>query len=163
MPDLGPGTTGSHTEQRILLTSIGVSAAIAVVGVLWGWLAGSQAILFDGAYTALGLVLSWLSLRASRIVAAGPTTSYPFGREALAPLVIMIQGMALLGTLGYAAASSVLTIVQGGSEVAAGSGLLYGLLTLAAAGSLWLYMRGYGRQSDLVGACLLYTSDAADE
>ncbi|HNV10271.1 MAG TPA: cation transporter [Propionibacteriaceae bacterium] len=152
MPDIGPRTTGSTTEQRILMTSIGVSAVIAVVGVGWGWLAGSQAILFDGAYTALGLVLSWLSLRASRIVAAGPTTDYPFGRESLAPLVIMIQGLALLGTLGYAMASSVLSIVSGGSDVAAGSGMLYGLLTLAAAGGTWLSVRGYGKHSDLVRA-----------
>lgn len=152
MPDLGPGTTGSAREQRLLTTSIVVASVIAVLGVGWGWYAGSQAIIFDGAYTALGLLLSWLSLRASRIVAAGPTDAYPFGREALAPLVIMIQGVALLGTLGYAAIASVLSIIHGGSEVEAGAGMLYGAATGAAALAVWLYLRRYARSSELVGA-----------
>ncbi|MFZ0529344.1 MAG: cation transporter [Propionicimonas sp.] len=132
--------------------SIAASAVIAVLGVGWGWLAGSQAIMFDGAYTGLGLLLSWLALRASRIVAAGPTTNYPFGREALAPLVIMIQGIALLGTLGYAAIASVLTMIQGGSEVAAGSGMLYGGVTGVIAVGLWVFLRRYATRSDLIRA-----------
>ena len=152
MPDIGPGTTGSATEQRILLLSIVAGGTIGAVGVVWGWVSGSHAILFDGVYTSLSLLLSWLSLRASKIVAAGPTTNYPFGREALAPLVIMVQGLALLGTLGYALVSSVMALFQGGSEVEAGSGMAYGAITAVAAFAVWWYMRGYGRRSDLVRA-----------
>lgn len=152
MPDMGPGTTGSVREQRLLKLSIAVSGVIGVLGVGWGWLAGSQAIMFDGAYTGLGLLLSWLSLRASKIVAAGPTTNYPFGREALAPLVIMIQGVALLGTLGYAAIASVLAIIKGGSEVAAASGIIYGGVTGVLALALWLYLTRYAKNSDLIRA-----------
>lgn len=152
MPDLGPGTTGSATEQRLLLTSIIAGGALGVLGVVWGWVSGSHAILFDGVYSSFSLVLSWLSLRASRIVAAGPTTNYPFGREALAPLVIMVQGLALLGTLGYALVSSVMALLQGGSDVEAGSGMAYGALTAAVAFAFWWYIRGYGRRSELVMA-----------
>ncbi|HQA78694.1 MAG TPA: cation transporter [Propionicimonas sp.] len=152
MPAVGPGTTGSAREQRLLKWSIVAAAAIGVLGIGWGWFAGSQAIMFDGAYTALGLLLSWLSLRASQIVASGPTINYPFGREALAPLVIMIQGVALLGTLGYAAISSVLSIIRGGTEVAAASGMLYAGLTGIAALALWLFLKRYSKDSDLIKA-----------
>jgi cation diffusion facilitator family transporter len=136
----------------MLLISLVATAVLGVVGVLWGWLAGSQAILFDGAYTGLGLLLSALSLHTSRIVMVGPTTNYPFGREALAPLVIMIQGIALLATLGYAVITSVLSILAGGSEVEALSGMIYGGLTGIAAVVVWLFLRRYAGNSDLVRA-----------
>jgi len=85
----------------MLLISLVATAVLGVLGVVWGWLAGSHAILFDGAYTGLGLLLSALSLHASRIVTAGPTRNYPFGREALAPLGLMSQGLFLRRQAGY--------------------------------------------------------------
>jgi len=48
MPAVGPGTTGSAREQRLLKWSIVAAAAIGVLGIGWGWFAGSQAIMFDG-------------------------------------------------------------------------------------------------------------------
>jgi cation diffusion facilitator family transporter len=136
----------------MLLISLVATAVLGVLGVVWGWLAGSHAILFDGAYTGLGLLLSALSLHASRIVTAGPTRNYPFGREALAPLVIMIQGIALLATLGYAVITSVLTILAGGSEVEALSGMVYGAVTGVIAVGVWLFLRRQAGYSDLVKA-----------
>ena len=75
-----------------------------------------------------------LSASASAViggVAAGPTSRYPFGREALGPLMVGVQGLVLLGTLLYASVAAVLTIRSGGSEAAVGSALPYALLSLA--------------------------------
>ena len=55
----------------------------------------------------IGFVLAWFSLRAADLVERGPTPSYPFGLEALAPLVVAIQALVLLGTFGYAAVDAV--------------------------------------------------------
>jgi cation diffusion facilitator family transporter len=145
-------TVGGPGEPRVLLVSLVATAVLGVLGIVWGWLAGSQAILFDGAYTGLGLVLSGLSLHASRVVSTGPSTNYPFGREALAPLVIMIQGVALLATLGYAVITSVLAILAGGTDVTAASGMLYGAITGVVAVAVWLYLRSRAAHSDLVRA-----------
>jgi hypothetical protein len=38
-------------------------------------------------------------LKASSASAAGPTRRFPFGRDALTPLVVLIQGLAVAGTL----------------------------------------------------------------
>ncbi|MGV1005306.1 MAG: cation diffusion facilitator family transporter [Candidatus Nanopelagicales bacterium] len=152
MPDLGPGTTGSQMEQQALLISIVATAATGALAIVWGLVAGSQIILFDGAYASLGMLLSWLSLRASKLVAAGPTKNYPFGREALAPLVIMVQGIALLATCAYAIVSSSLSLLHGGSEVEAGSVVLYGVISTIAAVAVFFRMRGYGKRSELVKA-----------
>lgn len=127
-----------------------VSVALAVAALAWGLSAASQVILLDGVYTLLGLVLSWLALRASRLAAVGPTQRFPFGRESLVPVVVGVQGLALLGTLVYAAVEAVRVILGGGSEVAAVGlatyGAVSGLVCLAAYG----YLRRRGPPSDLI-------------
>jgi predicted Co/Zn/Cd cation transporter (cation efflux family) len=151
MPDRS-SASGSAREQRLLVQSMVLGGTFGVVGVVWGLAAGSQIILFDGVYASLAILLSWLSLRASQLVAAGATVRYPYGREALAPLVIAVQGMALLGTCLYAIVTSIQSILDGGSEVDAGSAALYGLITTVGALAVWFHLRRYAAQSELVGA-----------
>ena len=144
--------SGSSREQRALVESMILGACFGALGVVWGLAAGSQIILFDGIYASLSILLSWLSLRASQLVARGATVRYPYGREALAPLVIAVQGMALLGTCLYAIVTSVQSILEGGSDVDAGWAALYGLVTTIGAGLVFLRMRSYARSSELVAA-----------
>lgn len=152
MPNLGPGATGSAREQAALRVSLAAAAVIGVVAIAWGLWASAAIIIFDGAYACLGILLTWLSLRASRLVAAGPTRSYPFGREALAPLVIFVQGLALMGTCLYAIVDSVMVILDGGSSTAVGPVLAYGFLSAIASMGVWAFLRTYARSSELVAA-----------
>ena len=78
----------AHIERSALRISIAVTAVLSVVGIVWGVAVGSQMILLDGVYGVVGIVLSWMLLRASRLAEQGPTTNYPYGREAATPLVI---------------------------------------------------------------------------
>ncbi|MCU0277640.1 MAG: cation transporter [Candidatus Nanopelagicales bacterium] len=137
-------------ERKLLRASTATAAAFAAVGIVWGMWAESQIILLDGAYALIGLGLGVLSLRAARLVQRGPTPDYPFGREALAPLVVGIQGMVLLGTFGYASFDAVAVILDGGSETALGSALIYSIVTLAASLAIWWYLRGRAQDSELV-------------
>ena len=152
MPTTGQGTSGSHREQQALRESMLFGAGFGLLGVAWGLTARSQIILFDGVYAALSILLSWLSLRASRLVAEGASPRFPYGREALAPLVIAVQGLALLGTCLYAIVSSVLTILDGGSEVSAGSATAYAAITTVGTVVALVRMRGYAASSELVAA-----------
>jgi cation diffusion facilitator family transporter len=139
-------------ERRSLRVSIAGAIAFAVVGIIWGWWAESQVILLDGLYALIGLALGLLSLRAARLVEAGPTPKYPFGREALAPLMVGIQGMVLLGTFGFAAFDSVGVIMEGGSDTALGSALGYAIVSLLGAVGFWWYLKTRARESELVQA-----------
>ena len=100
-------------ERRSLGLSVLCGFVLAVVGIAIGVGTGSQIILFDGFYTFLGIGLSWMAMRVSFLVASGPTSRYPFGREALTPLIIGVEGVALLATCSYAGFKAVLTIVHG--------------------------------------------------
>jgi predicted Co/Zn/Cd cation transporter (cation efflux family) len=111
------------------MQSIWVAVAISIVAIVGGILAGSRIILFDGVYGLIGLWLTWVMLRASRVVDEGPTSRFPYGRESLTPLAIIVQGIAMLGTLLLAALDAIVLILDGGSDVAPLSVVVYGLFS----------------------------------
>lgn len=139
-------------EGRALRGSIAGAVVLGTVAVVWGVAAQSRVLLFDGAFILLGIVLSVLSLMASRAAAQDPTVRFPFGKSAVTPLAIAVQGVALLGTLLYAAVDAVAVVVGGGSDVAPGTVVAYGLITMTCSYALarWLAHRAPG--SELVAA-----------
>ena len=131
MPD---EATAEHVrvERSALLSSLWVSVSVAVGALLLGVLSGTRIIVFDGAYMGIGIMLSWVSLRAASVSVSGPTSRFPFGRDALTPLVVLVQGLAIAGTLLFAAADAIVIIRDGGSVVNPLVILLYGAITAAA-------------------------------
>jgi predicted Co/Zn/Cd cation transporter (cation efflux family) len=142
----------STREQRALTISMVGAIVLGVLGVVWGLVSGSRIVLFDGVYAFIGVALAGISLRTARVIEQGPTQRYPFGREALAPLVIAAQALVLLGTCLYASVDAVLVIRDGGTEVAAVSVLAYAAITLLAAVGLAVVLRRQDPDSDLVAA-----------
>ena len=140
-----------RSEQRLLRLSTISAGLFAAMAISWGWLASSQVIVLDGVYALIGVLLGGLSLRASVLVERGPTVRYPFGREALAPLVVGVQGLVLLGSLGYAVLDAVEVILTGGSETAFGSALGYAVASATIGFVLWRVLRTH-RSSELVAA-----------
>ena len=139
-------------ERSALSLSIASGFVLAALGIVIGISTGSQIVLFDGFYTFLGIGLSWMARRVSLLVASGPSTRYPFGREALTPLIIGLEGVALLATCIYAAFNSVLTITHGGIRPPSGWGVAYALVAMAIPGAIWWYLRRVARHSELVAA-----------
>ena len=106
----------------------------------------------DGAYALIGVGIAGVSLRVAHAVAVGPTRRFPFGRDALTPLTVVGQGVALAATLFYAAADAVTVIREGGSPVTAGNVAAYGIVTgVLSVGTAWWLHRTAPR-SDLVDA-----------
>jgi predicted Co/Zn/Cd cation transporter (cation efflux family) len=146
------GNEELRTERRSLSVSVSCGAVLASLGIVIGVVTGSQIILFDGFYTFLGIGLSSMALRVSHLVARGPTFRYPFGREALTPLIIAIEGVALLATCIYATFNAVLTIVDGGSKIPAGWALAYAILAFAICAGVYFALRHSAGKSELVRA-----------
>ncbi len=149
---MGMDVATDRRETLGLRVSAVAALVLAGVGIVWGLAAGSQVILFDGVYSIVGFVLSWFGLRAAALVANGPTPAYPFGREALAPLVVAAQALVLAGTFGYAAVDAVGVILAGGGQTEVGSALVYSLLSLAAAVVVRQLLVRWREGSDLVSA-----------
>ena len=141
-----------RSERRALALSMFCALLLAVLGVAVGVLTASQIILFDGFYTFLGIGLSWLALRISRVVASGPTTRYPFGREALTPLIIGVEGVALLATCAYATFNAVLAIVNGGTRAPEGLAIGYAAIAFVGPVAISIGVRRLSPESELVNA-----------
>ena len=139
-------------ERRALSLSITMGMALAVVGISIGIIGGSQIVLFDGFYTFLGLGLTWMAMRVSHLVEEGPTIRYPYGREALVPLIIGIEGVALLATCAYASFNAVLSIIGGGTAPPDGWSFSYAVVALAIPSFIWWRLRRVAQRSELVRA-----------
>ena len=145
-------TAGPALERHLLQRSILVTAVLGSIGIVWGIASGSQMILLDGVYAIIGIIVSWLLLRASSIAAEGPTTRFPYGRQAVTPMVIGVQGFVLLATLLYALVEAVFTIRDGGSEVNPGPAVAYAVATSVASLVFWAWIRRQAEGSDLLTA-----------
>lgn len=141
-----------RSEQRMLRLSTVSAAVFSAVAVTWGVLASSQVIVLDGVYALIGVLLGGLSLRAAVLVERGPTARYPFGREALAPLVVGVQGMVLVGSLAFAVIDAIEVIATGGSETEFGSALVYAVASTVAGLLIWQALVRGGHGSELVAA-----------
>jgi predicted Co/Zn/Cd cation transporter (cation efflux family) len=140
------------SEARALRLSVYASLLVGVVGLTWGLAVDSRVILFDGVFTIFGTALSGLSLAASWAAGLRPDERYPFGREAVIPVAIVVQGAALTGTLVYAAFDSIALILAGGTDAAPLSVIGYGLLTLAVAIGMAVGLRRLAPRSELAAA-----------
>ncbi len=145
-------TLAFSSERRGLFFSMLIGSILSAVGIAVGILTGSQIILFDGFYTFLGIGLSALAIRVSRLVASGPTSRYPFGREALVPMIIGVEAVALLATCLYASFTAVISIMAGGEAPPGAPAEIYASLAVILPLSLWLALRSLSHSSELVKA-----------
>ncbi|MFZ4718719.1 MAG: cation transporter [Ilumatobacteraceae bacterium] len=147
-----PGAADPRFEATALRRSIAVTAVLGSIGIVWGIISGSQMILLDGVYAVIGIAVSFMLLKASAVAAAGPSTRFPYGREAVTPLVIGLQGVILLATLLYALVEAVFTIRDGGSIISAGPAMAYAVTTTIASLIFWWWLRARSHGSDLLAA-----------
>ncbi len=141
-----------RAERSALWISVGATVVIAVGALVLGIATGTRIVVFDGAYMSIGLVLSVASLRAAAVVGAGPDRRYPFGRDALTPLVVTIQGLAIAGTLIYAVGDAIVLIRAGGSPVDPIVIAGYGAATAVAGFAVAAILKRRAPESDLVTA-----------
>lgn len=66
-----------RTEQQALRVSLGAVIVVAVLGVVFGLVSGSVAIIFDGVMSLFDAVMSLVSIAVSTITLARPRTRCP--------------------------------------------------------------------------------------
>ncbi|HZZ46260.1 MAG TPA: cation diffusion facilitator family transporter [Pseudonocardia sp.] len=139
------------SDDRALRVSVWVSAGFAVTSLVWGLLAGSLTIVFDGLYSFASVGLSFGAVLALRTARAGADERYPWGREVWEPLTVLVKAAALGALCVYALVGAVGELARGGREVAVGWAVGYAVLATAAGFAVTVYLRRSGG-SDLVRA-----------
>lgn len=133
-------------EQRALRVSSAGALVLAVMGIGFAIHSGSEAILLDGLFSALGFFMALMTLYVSRLVRRPDDDRFQYGYAHFAPLINVLKSLVMSVLCVFALLAAISTLLAGGQPMAVGSALVYALgATLLGAG-LWLYLRAAARR-----------------
>ena len=112
-------------EQWALKVSIAASALIGVMGIGGGLMIGSRAIMFDGMYGFVDVMLTFGSLAVSKLVTREPSPQFQFGYWHLEPMVGAVQSAILATACLYGVVNAILALMSGGYDVSFGYGTIW--------------------------------------
>ncbi len=138
--------TSRPTEQRVLTVSIWWTVAIAILGVIFGLISRSQAIIFDGVFAAIDAGMSILALVVSRLLLSSGSKRFQYGFWHLEPLVALFNGTVLLAISVYAFINGVKGLMSGGNSVAFDGAIIYSVIVCVVCFGLYFYERWANRR-----------------
>ena len=138
----------NELEARLLRISVAATLLIAGLGMLFGLLARSPAILFDGFFALIDVGVTWLTLRVARLVASQGDRRFQYGFWHLEPLVMALRASVLIVLVGYAFVSAVNSLLKGGYMPDFGIALAYAAVVAAICFGMWWWMRGHAERID---------------
>jgi predicted Co/Zn/Cd cation transporter (cation efflux family) len=134
------------SEQSILKVSIGTTAFVAVIGVVFGVISGSSAIVFDGIYSLTDASMTTLALFISNLIGLSQkargrfTQRFSVGFWHLEPMILGLNGALLTGSAVYGLINATSSIMQGGRDLPFGLGIAYSALAVAASLAMAIYV-----------------------
>lgn len=131
--------TQEKIESRALRASAWGYLFMALLGGLFFYLAQSEAILLDGVYSFISLLMTLLAQRVSRLVQTPYTDSFHFGFAHFEPMLNVVRILLILAITGFAAVSAIAALLSGGRALNADTAVFYGVV--AAAGCLVMAWR----------------------
>src|SRR5690606_22775822 len=136
-----PQVQAGPSEQTVLAVSIGVTLLVAALGIVFGLLSRSFAIVFDGVYSLVDVLMTVVTLLVARLIAAadagGPQNRrlvehFSMGFWHLEPMVLAASGLMLTSAVLYALINAVHSFLDGGRVLHFGHAMLYAGVTLVA-------------------------------
>jgi len=148
-------------EQDLLRLSTGVTFIVAAIGIIFGLLSGSYAVIFDGMYALTDAIMTMVALVVTRLIAASTASGagdsklvkhFTMGFWHLEPMVLGLNGILLTGAAVYAFVNAIGSIIDGGRELAFGPAIVYAVITLLITTSMAAFEHRRNRtiQSDFV-------------
>jgi cation diffusion facilitator family transporter len=139
---------GDTREQKTLRISIMVTMAMALLGVVFGLVSGSNAIVFDGVYSTVDAAMSVLALFVSRLLMKRGSARFQFGYSHFEPLVAAFNGSVLLLLCFYAFIDAISSFLNGGQLVAFDAAASYSGIVCVVCFVCYMYERGIARELD---------------
>ncbi|WP_374321116.1 cation diffusion facilitator family transporter [Pseudoxanthomonas kaohsiungensis] len=150
-----PGKTPWYapTEAGVLRVSIIATAMVAALGIVFGLLSGSYAIVFDGIYSLADGATSVVALLVANLIAnynAGDASNrrlvekFTMGFWHLEPMVLGATGLLLSGAAVYAFINAVGSFMAGGRPLQFGQAIVYAVATVLIS----LAMAWYGHRAN---------------
>ncbi len=137
---------GTHPEQAVLRHSLVMTVVLAALGVGFGIVAGSLAIVFDGIGSSIDAGMTFLSLAVARLLARGDSRRFQFGYWHLEPMALVLNGGLLMLFCLYGLVSAVGDILAGGRELDFGWAVAYAAVAAVLSLGAHLYERWRNRR-----------------
>ena len=138
----------SAREQTALKLSTALTLVIGLVGIYSGLVTGSHAIVFDGIYSFVDVIVTLTSLAVSRLLAREGSRRFQYGYFHLEPLLALVGGSVLAIACIYAAINSFFSIMSGGHIVSFGRAGLWAATLSLCGFSMSVYIGGQARALD---------------
>ena len=129
-----PPSQEQEIESGALRRSAWLYLFMALLGLGFAYVAESDAILLDGIYSFISLLMTFVAQRVSRLVQTPYTDRFHFGFAHFEPLLNVVRILLILAIATFAAAAAVIALLDGGRPLNAGSAVIYGVV--AASGCL---------------------------
>lgn len=139
-------------EQSALKLSIAATVVIGLVGIASGLLTRSAAIIFDGMYSFVDVIVTLASLAVSNLLAREGSRRFQYGYWHLEPMVTALGGAILTIACVYAVINAVRDLMAGGHDVAYGASAAW-VAVLCIVGllmSIWMYRQARRQRSSLL-------------
>jgi predicted Co/Zn/Cd cation transporter (cation efflux family) len=130
----------SELEASLLRLSIAATFLIAALGVLFGLISGSLAILFDGLFSVVDAGITWLMLVVARLVAQESNAKFQYGYWHLEPLVVALKAGVLMTLVVFGFLGALQSLQAGGHTPQLGPALIYAVLVVLICAATWFWM-----------------------
>lgn len=128
-------------EQTLLKRSIAATLIVGAACVGFGLWMGSQAIVFDGIYSLVDVVLTLVVLAVSRLLSNESSRRFQYGYWHLEPLVVAFNSAMLSLACVYAMVNAITGLMSGGHTLAFGFGAAWAALIGVVSLAIFAYLR----------------------
>jgi cation diffusion facilitator family transporter len=135
-------------EQKALNVAVYGNFFMATLGLSFAWYTGSQAVLLDGVFSLIALVISLLTLYVARLLQRPNDDGFPFGYAVFEPILNLGKGLIIGAVMVVAFSGAVSTMLNGGSEIVVGGAVIYALLASAGCAAIVVFMRRMAKATE---------------
>ena len=114
-------------EQRLLKQSVALMLLVAISGTIMGVITGSSAVLLDGIFSFIDVIIKIMMLMTAKLVARETSKRFQFGYWQFEPLVLVVEGFFILLIVLYALISGIGDLLNGGRHVDFGIAIYYAI------------------------------------
>lgn len=138
----------SGAEKRALKIAVYGNMFMAVLGLVFAWYTGSQAVLLDGVFSLIALIISVLTLYVASLIARPGDDEFPFGYAVFEPILNLGKGLIIGVVMGLALYGAAETIFDGGADIVVGGVVIYALLAASGCVAIVIFMKRMARQTE---------------
>lgn len=128
-------------EQLLLWQSAGLMAMVGICATMVGTISNSYAILLDGIFSFVAVLIKFMMLATSKVIAKQNSRKFQFGYWQFEPLVLIAEGSFTLIMVVYAFSTAVISFLNGGHEMHFGIAIYYALFFTVADFSYYYYVK----------------------